>query len=215
MQLWSESTRYFFDNPVNPDFGLRTPGSGRWSGSSPKFKHLVPWSLLLQEISSKSVHNFFIYPTDRQQTDRQTNRTENITSFFGGGNNLCTRWMNIYEQLARANQYRIICLKSVTYWDNSARWVHGSKLGCRFSPFAGSAVFASQGEGLIKLIVLIIVRRTCRHKSESWLLLNKKRKPCCRREIAPYCCKFRYAVFRNYRLHISSKCCIYVHNWVL
>jgi len=42
MQLWSESTRYFFDNPVNPNFGLRTPGSGRWSGSSPKFNHLVP-----------------------------------------------------------------------------------------------------------------------------------------------------------------------------
>ena len=42
MQLWTESTRYFFDNPVNPDFGLRTPGSGRWSGSSPKFIPLVP-----------------------------------------------------------------------------------------------------------------------------------------------------------------------------
>ena len=42
MQLWSESTRYFFDNPVNPDFGLRTPGSGRWSGSSPKFIPLIP-----------------------------------------------------------------------------------------------------------------------------------------------------------------------------
>ena len=42
MQLWSESTRYCFDNPVNSDFGLWTPGSGRWSGSSPKFNHLVP-----------------------------------------------------------------------------------------------------------------------------------------------------------------------------
>jgi len=78
MQLWSESTVYFFDNPVNPDFGLRTPGSGRWSGSSPKFKWLKfgdDWSLghalPLQDISSKSVHNFFSYPTDRQ-TDKQT-----------------------------------------------------------------------------------------------------------------------------------------------
>jgi len=42
MQLWSESCRYFFDNPMNPDFGLRTPGSGWWSRSSPKFNHLVP-----------------------------------------------------------------------------------------------------------------------------------------------------------------------------
>jgi len=38
--------------------------------------------LPLQEISSKSVHNFFNYPTDRQ-----TDRSENITS-FGGGNNM-------------------------------------------------------------------------------------------------------------------------------
>jgi len=50
---------------------------------------LSPWSLghalPLQEISSKSVHNFFSYPMDRQtdkQTDRQTYRSENITSFF-------------------------------------------------------------------------------------------------------------------------------------
>jgi len=78
MQLWSESTRYFFDNPVNPDFGLRSPRSGRWSGSSPKFNHLVT-TLPLWEISSKSVHNFFSYPTDKQ-----TDQSENITSFFGG-----------------------------------------------------------------------------------------------------------------------------------
>jgi len=54
------------------------------------------WSLShalpLQEISSKSVHNFFSYLTDGQtdrltnrQTDRQTDRSKNITS-FGGGN---------------------------------------------------------------------------------------------------------------------------------
>jgi len=67
MQLWSESTRYFFDNPVNPDFGFRTPGSGRWSGSSPKFNHLVSVPCpTLQEISWKSVHKFFSYSTDRQ-----------------------------------------------------------------------------------------------------------------------------------------------------
>jgi len=49
---------------------------------------LGPWAmhaLLHQEISSKSVHNFFSYPTDKQ-TDRQTDRSKNIISFFGGGN---------------------------------------------------------------------------------------------------------------------------------
>jgi len=61
--------RYFFDNPVNSDFGLRTPGS-----SDPdRHQNLSPWSLghalPLQEILLKSVHNFFSY-----QTDRQTNR---------------------------------------------------------------------------------------------------------------------------------------------
>jgi len=45
-------------------------------------------ALPLQEISSKSVHNFFSYPTDRQ-TDKQTDRTKDITS-FGGGNKLIT-----------------------------------------------------------------------------------------------------------------------------
>ena len=45
----------------------------------------ITWSLShalrLQKISSKSVHKFASNPTDRQ-----TDRTENITSFFGGGN---------------------------------------------------------------------------------------------------------------------------------
>jgi len=40
----------------------------------------------LQEISSKSVHNFFSCLTDRQ-IDRQTDQTKNITS-FGGDNNV-------------------------------------------------------------------------------------------------------------------------------
>jgi len=41
-KISSKSVGNFFDNPVNPDFGLRTPGSGRWSELSPKFNHLVP-----------------------------------------------------------------------------------------------------------------------------------------------------------------------------
>ena len=62
-QLWSESTRYFFDNPVNPDFGLLNP-----DGDPDCHQNLITWSLghalLLQQISSKSVHNFFSYPTE-------------------------------------------------------------------------------------------------------------------------------------------------------
>jgi len=54
--LLSESTRYFFDNPVNPDFGLLYPDS-----DPDRHQNLITWSLghtlPLQEISSKSVHN--------------------------------------------------------------------------------------------------------------------------------------------------------------
>jgi len=57
-------------------------------GDPDRHQNLTHWSLghalLLQEISSKSVHNYFSYPTDRQ-TNRQTDRSENITS-LGGGN---------------------------------------------------------------------------------------------------------------------------------
>jgi len=81
-KISSKSVGDFFDNPMNSDFGLRTPGSG----SSPKLNSLVPGHALpLQEISSKSVHNCFSYPTDRQ-TDKQTEVNLNITSFFVGGN---------------------------------------------------------------------------------------------------------------------------------
>ena len=79
-KISSKSVGNCFDNAVNADFGLRTPGSRQWSGSSPKLNSLAT----LQEISSKSVHNFFTYPTDRH-TDKQTDRSENITS-FGGDN---------------------------------------------------------------------------------------------------------------------------------
>ena len=73
MQLWSESTRYFFDNSVNPDFGLRTPGSGWWSGSSPKFNH-SPWAMLYP--SKKFRQNLFPTFSVIRQTDIQTNRPE-------------------------------------------------------------------------------------------------------------------------------------------
>jgi len=63
-QLWSESTRYFFDNPVNPDFGLLDP-----HGDPDRQQNVITWSLghalPLQQIS-KYAHNFFSYPTGRQ-----------------------------------------------------------------------------------------------------------------------------------------------------
>jgi len=62
------------------DFGLLD-----LDGNPDHHQNWTHWSLghalPLQEISSKSVHNFFSYPTDRQ-----TDWSENITS-FGGGNN--------------------------------------------------------------------------------------------------------------------------------
>ena len=65
---------------MNLDFGLLDP-----DGEPDSHQIYFPWSLChalpLQEISSKSVHNFFSYPTDNRQTDQ----SENITSFFGGG----------------------------------------------------------------------------------------------------------------------------------
>ena len=67
MQLWSESTKYFFDSPVNPDFGLRTPGSGRWSGLSPKFIPLVPGPCPKPPRNFVKIRSqLFSYPTDRQ-----------------------------------------------------------------------------------------------------------------------------------------------------
>ena len=88
--------RYFFDNQVNPDFGL---GLVDTDGDPDHHRNLITWSLghalwplPLQEISSKSVHNFFSYPTDRQ-----TDRSKNITSFFGGGKKndvICTQVAN-------------------------------------------------------------------------------------------------------------------------
>ena len=81
-ELWSESTRYFYDNPVNPDFGLRTPGSGRWSGSSPKFIPLVPGPCPTSPGNFVKIHSQLFQLSDRQ-TNRQTNgptdRSKNIT----------------------------------------------------------------------------------------------------------------------------------------
>jgi len=100
MQLWPESTRYFFKNPVNPDFGLWTPGSGWWSGSSPKFIPLVPGPCPTPPRNFVKIRSQLFQLSDREtdrQTDRQTDQSENITSFFGGGKTnqkykTCSRW---------------------------------------------------------------------------------------------------------------------------
>jgi len=70
MQLWSESTRYFF-NPVNLDFWLRIPGSGQWSGSSPKFIPLVPGPCLTPPRNFVKIRSQLFQLSDGQ-TNRQT-----------------------------------------------------------------------------------------------------------------------------------------------
>jgi len=82
------------DNPVNPDFGLRTPGSGRWSGSSPKLNSVHG---NLQEMSSKSIHNFVCLSVCLSAR-RITDRSENITS-FGGGNYTHGKLLNRNSEL--------------------------------------------------------------------------------------------------------------------
>jgi len=79
-KISSKSVVNFFDNPLNADFGLQTPGSGRWSGSSPKLNSLVHIPRNFVKIRSQ------VFQLSNGQTDRQTDRSENITS-FGGGNN--------------------------------------------------------------------------------------------------------------------------------
>jgi len=63
----------FFDNPVNPDFGLRTPGSGRWSGSSRKLNPLVPGPCLTPLRNFVKIR-WQLFQLFDGQTDRQTNR---------------------------------------------------------------------------------------------------------------------------------------------
>ena len=68
-------------DPEDPDFGLPDPKRDldrRQNCTTWSLSHALP----LEKISSKSVHKFASNPMDRQ-----TDRTKNITSFFGGGNN--------------------------------------------------------------------------------------------------------------------------------
>jgi len=57
-KISSKSVGNFVDNPVNPDFGLLNP-----DGDPDRHQNLITWFLPLEEISSKSVYNFFSYPS--------------------------------------------------------------------------------------------------------------------------------------------------------
>ena len=94
-------------DPEDPDFGLWTSGSEAWSGSPPILYHLVlepcptppkNFVKIRSQVASalwlttwsppyRTDRQFASNPTDRQ-THRQTDRTKNITSFLGGGNNV-------------------------------------------------------------------------------------------------------------------------------
>jgi len=131
MQLWSESTRYFsiIQWIRISDFGLLDP-----VGDPDRHQNLSPRSLghalPLQEILSKSIHNFSPFPISRilapwfcsfrlwryinhlltylltdRQTDRRTDRSRNITSFFGAGN----EWMKMCMS-ERMNEGIIKCM---------------------------------------------------------------------------------------------------------
>jgi len=62
---------YFFDKSVNPDLGLLDP-----DGDPDRHQNLITWSmgytLPLQEISSKSVHNFSVIWRTDKQTEKRT-----------------------------------------------------------------------------------------------------------------------------------------------
>jgi len=75
-KISSKSVGNFFDYLVNPvsDIRLLDP-----DGDPDRHQNLTSTP---PRNSSKSVHNFFSYPTDRQ-----TDRSKNITFFFGGGKN--------------------------------------------------------------------------------------------------------------------------------
>jgi len=86
----SKSIGNFFDNPVNADFGLRTPGSGRWSRSSPKLNSLVPGPRPTPPRNFVKIRSQLFQLSDGQtdkQTNGQTDGTKNITSFDEGNNN--------------------------------------------------------------------------------------------------------------------------------
>ena len=77
-KISSKSVGNFFDNSVNADFGLRTPGSGRWSGFVTKIELIGPGPCPTPPrnfVKIRSQLFSVIWRTDRQtnrQTDKQT-----------------------------------------------------------------------------------------------------------------------------------------------
>ena len=76
-KISSKSVGNLFDNPVNADFGLRTPGSGRRSRSSPKLNSLVHWPCDIAPRNFVEIRSQLFQLSDGQ-TDRQTDGRTNI-----------------------------------------------------------------------------------------------------------------------------------------
>jgi len=120
------------------DFGLPDP-----KRDPDRHQNCITWSsshaLPLQKILSKSVHKFASNPTDRQ-TNRQTDRTKNITSFFGGGND--------YEvRVALAMSYRAAKTAGRYHWVIFFIGYHWS-LGCIVPEISGSEQSASSASSV-------------------------------------------------------------------
>ena len=69
-------------DPEDPDFGLPDP-----KRDPDRHQNCIAWSLSHALPSKKFRKNPFTSLRVIRRTDRQKDRTKNITSFFGGGNN--------------------------------------------------------------------------------------------------------------------------------
>jgi len=122
-KISSKSVGNFFDNPVNADFGLRTPGYGRWSGSSPKLNSLVPGLYPTPPRNFVKIR-WQLFQLSDGQTDRQTDRSENITSFGGDNypdvscwyNQWATWWSPWVPVMGWSPVSRISCNVIYNYW---------------------------------------------------------------------------------------------------
>jgi len=105
------STRYFFDNPVNPDFGLRTPGSGRWSRSSPKFIPLVPGPCPTPPRNFVKIRSE-LFPLSEGQTNRQTNKQTEVKT-------LPPSWAEVTSELTNKRALAEVMMTKYTREDLS------------------------------------------------------------------------------------------------
>jgi len=123
LQVLSESrpppNASIIDNLANLDFRLQTPGSGRWSGLSAKFNLLVPGPCPTTPRNFVKIRSQ-LFQLSNGQTDRQTDRSENITSFFGGGNN---QSYDLYFQNMDAGEHDIGSKSSSSSQYHRVAWV--------------------------------------------------------------------------------------------